>query len=172
MVNKAMKLIVLSILTLFLVTFAGKSLAVVDVNIPKGTRALVQIDENYVGKNLKIGDRIEATLLNDVKVEDKTILMSGSGAYIMVANAEASHFAGNGGVIKLENGAVYYKNRKHMFDFNCTIVGKEKEWVKVTTSAGIVFFPLLFFGLVKGGEAKIPVNKVYEIEFNGYSSAL
>ena len=165
MANKFRKIISLCLLIAFIsvqqVVFANE--------IPKGTKALVQLDNSYKGKQLNIGDKLDCRLINDVKVNGRTIIPSGSRAYLFVKDAESSHFAGGGGTIIIENGAVYTKDKRYMFNFSETVKGKDKEWVKVTLCTGIILWPLLLAGFVKGGQAKIPANKIYEVEFSGYS---
>lgn len=171
MANRFKKLTSLFILTVFSSTLLGSEVVLAG-EIPKGTKALIQIEQEYIGKNLKAGEEIQGRLVNDVKVNGRTIVKAGTPSYFVVKEAESSRFAGNGGIIQLENGSVYTNNSRYLFDFKETITGKEKEWVKVTMSTGVILFPLLLAGLVKGGQAEIPANKIYEIEFNGYSYEL
>lgn len=169
--NRFKRFSTLLVLTLFSSTLACRQ-AVFANDIPKGTKALIQVDNTYIGKKLKYDSRINATLVNDIKVNGKTIIKAGEPAFLNVADAESSHFAGNPGIIKLENGKVISNNIRYMFNFNETIYGKDKEWVRITTTSGVFLFPLFLFGLVKGGQAEIPANKVYEVEFSGYSYSM
>ena len=163
MENRFKKIISLCLLIAFIsvqqVVFANE--------IPKGTKALVQLENSYKGKQLNIGDRLDCRLINDVKVNGKTIIHSGSKVDLFIKDAESSHFAGGGGLIIIENGVVYAQDKRYMFDISETVNGKDKEWVKVTVCTGIILWPLLLFAFVKGSQAKIPANKIYEVEFIG-----
>lgn len=169
--NRFKRFSTLLVLTLFSSTLSCQQ-AVFANDIPKGTKALVQIEQKYTGKKLKAGNEIEGRLVNDVNVNGKTLIKAGSDTYLFVKDASSSRLAGNGGIIQIENGYIVYGDNRYMIDYTETINGKEKEWVKVTTSAGIILFPLLLAGFIKGGQAEIPVNKVFEVEFNGYSHSL
>lgn len=171
MANKTKKIISLSLLGAFISMFCSQQFVIAS-EIPKGTKALVQIDNSYTGKKLKREIQINATLVNDIKVNGKTIIEAGSPAYINIANAESSHFAGNPGIIELDNGEVLSNDTRYMFELHETIKGKDKEWARITTAAGVFLFPLFLCGLVKGGQAQIPLNKVYEVEFSGYSYSM
>ncbi len=42
------------------------------------------------------------------------------------------------------------------------IEGENKIWIKRTCAAGIILWPLLLFGFVKGGEAKLmPKDEIF-----------
>ena len=54
------------------------------------------------------------------------------------------------------------KGNKRKISFTKQIEGHDKNWVKGTCAAGIILWPLLLFGFVKGGEAKLmPKDEIY-----------
>ena len=70
---------------------------------------------------------------------------------------------GVGGKLLVANGYAYdTKGNKRKISFTKQIEGHDKNWVKGTCAAGIILLPLLLFGFVKGGEAKLmPKDEIY-----------
>ena len=109
--------------------------------------------DNVIQMNIK-----ENVIINGVKVfrvDDK--------ATINIVDYEKAGYWGNAGEIIIGNGYVFdAKGNKHKISINKKIEGKEKVWVKGVCCAGLLLWPLLLFGFVKGGEAKItPALEMY-----------
>lgn len=165
------KLLTLLLLTFFATTFyAPQVMAATLVKVPRGTRVLVQIDKQYTGKKLKMGDEIKAELVNDVVVNGKTVLAAGQEVYLLVDDAEPAHCWGRGGKIAISKAYTYGENERYMFDIRDEINGKDKAWVIPVSCVALILWPLLLCGFVKGKQAVIPANKIYEIRFdNAYT---
>lgn len=158
------KFLVLLLLIIF--AFTSKMAAIAST-IPQGTKALIRLDKSYTGKELNEGDQLTCKLVNDVKVDNKTIIKSNSQGYILVKKARNSQFAGGRGIIELENGFIFSNGIKYSFNFSETINGKQKNWVRLAMVPGIIILPFLCIGFVKGGQAKIHENKIFEVELSG-----
>lgn len=161
------KLFTMLLLAFFTTSFyAPQVMAATQVKVSRGTRVLVQIDKTYSGKKLKMGDEINATLVNDVIVSGKKVLAAGQDVYLLVDDAEPAHCWGRGGEIRISKAYTYGQNEKYMFSLSENVEGKDKAWVIPVSCVGFFLLPLLLVGFVKGGQAVIPANKIYEIRFD------
>ncbi len=165
------KLFTTLLLAFFVTTFyAPQVMAATEVKVPRGTRVIVQVKQNYTGKKLKAGDDIMAELVNDVVVNGKTVLAAGENVYLMIDEAEAAHCWGRGGQITISKAYIYGQNERYVFSLNENVSGKDKAWVVPVSCVGLFLWPLLLVGFVKGKQAEIPANKIYEIRFdNAYN---
>ena len=106
---------------------------------------------------------IQATIKDDVVYQGVTIFKSGDKAILTVQDFEKAGAWGVGGKLLVANGYAYdTKGNKRKISFTKQIEGHDKNWVKGTCAAGIILWPLLLFGFVKGGEAKLmPKDEIY-----------
>ena len=106
---------------------------------------------------------IQATIKEDVIYKGVKIFQEGDKAILTVQDYEKAGFWGNGGELLVSNGYVYdTKGNKRKIMYSKKIEGKDKNWVKATCAAGIILWPLLLFGFVKGGEAKLmPKDEIF-----------
>lgn len=165
------KLFTLLLLTFFTTTFyTPQVMAATQVKVPRGTRVLVQVKQTISGKKLKSGDDVEAQLVNDVVVGGKTILTAGENVYLYVNEAEPARCWGRGGQIVISKAYIYGEKEQYVFSINENVSGKDKSWVVPVSCVGLFLWPLLLVGFVKGKQAEIPANKIYEIRFdNAYN---
>lgn len=112
---------------------------------------------NSITTSKKIPDyNLQATIAEDVFYKGVKIFSSGDKAILTVQDSEKAGFFGNGGSLLVANGYAYdVKGNKRKISFTRNIDGKDKTWPKVLCTTGILLWPLLLFGFVKGGEAKL-----------------
>ena len=106
---------------------------------------------------------IQATIKEDVIYKGVKIFQEGDKAILTVQDYEKAGFWGNGGELLVSNGYAYdTKGNKRKIMYSKKIEGKDKNWVKGTCAAGLILWPLLLFGFVKGGEAKLmPKDEIF-----------
>ena len=102
---------------------------------------------------------IQMQITEDVIINGVKVFAADGKATLNIVDYESAGFFGNGGEMTIGNGYVYdTKGVKHKIVLTKKFEGKDKTWVKVTTAAGLILWPLLLFGFVKGGEAKLTPN--------------
>ena len=106
---------------------------------------------------------IQATIKEDVIYKGVKIFQEGDKAILTVQDYEKAGFWGNGGELLVSNGYAYdTKGNKRKIMYSKKIEGEAKNWVKGTCAAGLFLWPLLLFGFVKGGEAKLmPKDEIF-----------
>ena len=123
--------------------------------------------EYKTSKNIVAGEKIKAVIENDVKINDVVVFKKGNSAVIFVSDTKKSNFAGTAGEILLTNGKIIDANgAEHRIEYLSKIQGSEKTYPKVLLGAGLFIWPLLLFGFVKGGEAKLPQQTPIEVTLN------
>ena len=134
------------------------------VTVPAGTRVPIALLEQVTSKSVDAGEKIEAYVVEDYRYNNVLIFEKGARAYFNVSDVKKAGFFGNSGNIFLINGAVYDKNGKERgIDFSRKFVGDERTWPKVLVGVGIFIWPLLLFGFVKGGQAKVNTGHVFDV---------
>ena len=99
---------------------------------------------------------IQASIKDDVIYNGVKIFKSSDKAILTLQDYEKAGCWGNGGKLLVANGYAYdTKGNKRKISFTKQIEGHDKNWVKGTCAAGLILWPLLLFGFVKGGEAKL-----------------
>lgn len=132
------------------------------LTVKEGTEIVVV--PNAITTSKKIEEyKIQATISEDVLYKGVKIFKSGDKAILTIQDFEKAGFFGNGGKLLIANGYAFdAKGNKRKISFTKNIEGKDKTWVKVTTAAGLLLWPLLLFGFVKGGEAKLmPKDEIF-----------
>ena len=106
---------------------------------------------------------IQMHIKDDVIIKGVTVFKADGKATLNIVDYEKAGFFGNGGEITIGNGYAYdIKGNKHKILLTQKIEGKDKTWVKGVTAAGLLLWPLLLFGFIRGGEAKIiPAREFY-----------
>lgn len=113
---------------------------------------------------------IQATIKDDVIYQGVKIFKSGDKANLTIQDFEKAGAWGNGGKLLVANGYAYdTKGNKRKISFTKQIQGHDKNWVKGTCAAGIILWPLLLFGFVKGNEAKLmPKDEIYTTTMSSF----
>lgn len=134
------------------------------VKVSATTRIPLSLTEPMTSKTVEAGDKIEAYIVENVFVKNVLVFQKGDRAYFNVSDAKKAGFVGNAGNIYLINGVVFDANGfERGIDFNRKFVGEDKTWPKVLMGVGIFLWPLLLFGFVKGGQAKIGTGKIFDV---------
>ena len=158
-----MKRIIAIFLVLMLFNFYSPVIAAT-INVSAATRVPLVLTEQATSKTIEAGDKIEANVAEDVIINNVLVFRKGNRAYFNVSDAKKAGFVGNAGNIYLINGAVYDANGiERGIDYSRKFVGDERTWPKVLMGVGIFLWPLLLFGFVKGGQAKINTGKIFEV---------
>lgn len=134
------------------------------VKVKEGTSVYVTIDEKKTSKNTISGEKIKAKIADDVKVDDIVVFKKDDNALLYVSDVKSNGFLGNAGEILLFGAMVYdNKGNKHLSEIYYKIAGNEKTYPKVLMTTGLIIWPLLLFGFVRGGHAKIPQKYPIEV---------
>lgn len=158
------------ILSLFLlITFLNMCTPIYakTIEVKSGTSIPVTVKTEYTSKNVEAGQRINAIIDDNVKIDGVIVFKKGDNATLNISNVKKAYFVGLPGYMEIFEGSVTDINgEKHPIYINQEIKGEEKNWPKVLTGLGVVtvvLIPLALFGLVKGKEAKISPEKVMEV---------
>lgn len=136
------------------------------IEVREGTRIPITVKTEYTSKHVEAGQKINAIIDEDVLIDGVAVFKQGDNAIIKVSDAKKAGFVGIPGEIMLVNGEVIdAKGNKHSFEYNQKLTGEEKTWPKVCVGCGvfIILAPLVLFGFVKGGQAKVSPNKVIDV---------
>lgn len=120
----------------------------------------ITIIPNTLTSSGKIRDfSINATIKEDVFYKGNKIFKAGDKAILTVQDYKPAGCWGVGGKLLVANGYAYdIKGNKRRIVFSKNINGHDKNWVKGICCVGIIMWPFLLFGFVKGEEAKL-MNK-------------
>ncbi len=113
---------------------------------------------------------INAVIKEDVFYNGNKIFKAGDKALLMIQDYKPAGCWGIGGKLLVANGYAYdAKGNKRRISFSKNINGHDKNWVKGVCCAGLLLWPLLLFGFIKGEEAKL-MNKdeIYAITMNSF----
>ena len=134
------------------------------IKVKEGTSVYVTIDENKTSKNTISGEKIKAKIADDVKVDNTVVFKKDDNALLYVSDVKSNGFLGNAGEILLFGAMVYdKKGNKHSSEIYYKITGNDKTYPKVLMTTGLIIWPLLLFGFVRGGHAKIPQKYPIEV---------
>ena len=152
------------ILALFcLVAFCNlyTPLAANALQVPADTEITLIATQGVTSKNPN--NTIPMNIKDDVVINGVTVFKADGRATLNVVDFEKAGFFGNPGEFTVSNGYVYdAKGNKHKVLLTQKFEGKDKTWVKATTAVGLILWPLLLFGFVKGNEAKLnPSRELY-----------
>ncbi len=131
------------------------------VQVPADTEITLVSVQGVTSKNPN--NVIQMNIKDDVVIDGVTVFKADGRATLNVVDFEKAGFFGNAGEFTVSNGYAYdAKGNKHKILLTQKFEGKDKTWVKATTAVGLLLWPLLLFGFVKGGEAKlIPSRELY-----------
>lgn len=137
------------------------------IEVREGTRVPITVTSEYTSKTIESGQRINAIIEDDVKINNVIVFKKGDNAILNISDVKKAGFVGMSGMMEIVNGSVTdIHGEKHSIDFEQTIVGEEKNWPKACVGLGVitvVLIPLALFGFVRGGQAKISPSKVIEV---------
>ncbi|UKI42567.1 MAG: hypothetical protein L6V95_06630 [Candidatus Melainabacteria bacterium] len=113
-------------------------------------------------KTLYLEKKLKAKIADDVKVDNTIVFKKDANALLYVSDVKSNGFLGNAGEILLFGATVYdNKGNKHSSEIYYKIAGNDKTYPKVLMTTGLLIWPLLLFGFVRGGHAKIPQKISY-----------
>ena len=141
------------------------------IQVKEGTRIPVVVTCLKTSKNTVAGEKINAKIQNDIKINGVVIFKKDDNAIINVSDVKKSGFVGNPGEILLVNGNITDANgNTHNIEYQHKITGEEKTYPKVLLGVSIFFlFPLALFGFVKGGDAKVVQHTPIDVSLrNGF----
>lgn len=135
------------------------------VNVQSGTE--IQVSPTAKVSSSDGAANIPVEVNEDVVVNGVTVFKEGAKGIINITDSEEAGFFGNSGEMLLLNGYIYdAKGTKRKISFAKKIKAKDKTWVKVTTCCGILLWPLLLFGFVKGKNASVTPGKIFDVTTN------
>jgi hypothetical protein len=131
------------------------------VQVPADTEITLISQQGVTSKNPD--NTIPMHIKEDVIINGVTVFKADGRATLNLVDSEKAGFFGNPGEMTISNGYAYdTKGNKHKIIVTKKFEGRDKTWVKVTTAAGLLLWPLLLFGFVKGNEAKLtPAIEIY-----------
>lgn len=135
------------------------------IEVKSGMRVPVTVKSEFTSKNVEAGQKIEAIVEDDVLVNNVAVFKRGAPATINISDVKKAKFVGIPGEIYIVNGeAIDANGNRHLIEYSQKIIGEEKNWPKVCVGCGlfIILAPLVLFGFVKGGQAKISPSKEIE----------
>lgn len=139
------------------------------LTVKDGVEIVVVPNEVVTTKDLR-DYNIRATIQGDVVYKGVKIFKDGDKAILTVQDFEKASYWGNGGEMLVSNGYAFdTKGNKRKISFSKKIEGKEKGWVKGVCAAGLLLWPLLLFGFVKGGDAKLmPKDEIWATTMSSF----
>jgi len=125
------------------------------VQVPAGTRVMLQTTSTISPATANVGDTIELTVINDVIVGGKTVVKAGARATGEITNAKERGMIG----IAAELGFVVRSCQAAdgttiMLTGNKFVKGKDK----MVMSIGLALICCILFALMKGGDAMVPAG--------------
>lgn len=142
------------------------------VKVNEGTKVPIVVTYLKTSKNTIAGEKINAAIEDDVKINNVVVFKKGDSAVLNVVDVKKSGFIGTPGEIQIVNGKIRDANGEdHNIEYFHKITGEEKTYPKVLLGVSIFFlFPLALFGFVKGGDAKVvqhtPIDVTVKNSFN------
>lgn len=156
---------IVSLLLVVLIIHINATMCIgVPIKVKEGTSVYVTVNENKPSKNTVSGEKIKAKIADDVKVDNTVVFKKDDNALLYVSDVKSNGFLGNAGEILLFGATVYdNKGSKHSSEVYYKIAGNDKTYPKVLMTTGLLIWPLLLFGFVRGGHAKIPQKYPIEV---------
>ena len=126
--------------------------------IPSGT--LVVVEPQYVidADNLKTGDTVKFSVVQNVKVDNKVMLKSGTEVIAKATKVKNNWLLGIPGELQISDFQIVTENNE-IIRLRGTILdkGTERYWANV---GWFFMFPLLF---IKGNDGKIQLNTAHHL---------
>lgn len=135
------------------------------MQVPANTVIPITLENLETSKTTVTGGTINATISEDVIINNVKVFKEGDKATLNVLEAKKAGFVGIPGEITISGGKVFdAKGVAHRVDYTHKYEGEEKTWPKVMLGCGvfIILAPLALFGFVKGGQAKILPSTVID----------
>lgn len=157
-----MKKILTSFVIICFVGFNSSCMAA-KVFVPANTSIYISPIDTVTSKDKNV-DNIDATILEDVVINNTLIFRVGDKANLHIGEIEKAHCWGNPGKLVVSNGYAYdVKGNKHKIMISKNYYGEEKTWPKACGVISIfLLWPLALCGFVHGGQAV--VSALSEIE--------
>lgn len=135
------------------------------VNVTTATKIPLTFNKLTTSKTAEAGQKIEAMVAEDVKINDTIVFKKGGRAYLNLSESKKAGMLGNPGKLIVMNGQAYDANEEpRSIEFYQTFVGEEKTYPKVLLGVSVfLLFPLALFALVKGGQAQIKTGEIFEV---------
>lgn|GEM_PF-3619773 len=134
-----------------------------NVFVPANTSIHISPIDTVTSKDKNV-DTINATIMEDVAINNIVIFRAGDKANLHIGEIEKARCWGAAGKLVISNGYVYdVKGVKHKIIISKNYYGEEKTWPK---TCGIVslflLWPLAFCGFVHGGQAVVSASSEIE----------
>lgn len=154
---KMKKIVTFLLLIAFLNTQAICFAADNSVKVNGGINIPVVVTYLKTSKNTVAGEKINASVEEDIKINEVVVFKKGDKVTLNVADVKKSGFVGNPGEMLIVNGKIFDTNGdEHNIEYYHKITGEEKTYPKVLLGVSLFFlWPLALFGFVKGGDAKV-----------------
>lgn len=141
---------ILTILFLQIQTFA--------LNMPSGTPVVVQPQKVIDADEVKEGDNVKFTVIQPVKVNDETIINTGTEVNAKIVKRKNNGLLGIPGELEIsEFNILTPENEIIRLTGTVTDKGEGRYWANV----GWIFIITIPVVFIKGNDAKIPVNRTY-----------
>lgn len=141
------------------------------IKVKEGMRIPLVITYLKTSKNTIAGEKINAVIQDDIKLNGVLVFKKDGVAVLNVADVKKAGFIGIPGEMVLIGGKVADLNGdEHNIEFQHKITGEEKTYPKVLLVTSLFFlFPLALFAFVKGGDAKLIQHAPLEVTLrNGF----
>lgn len=144
----------------------GTPAPVSTIEVKKDTRIPITVKSEVSSKNIKAGQKIDAIIDEDVKINNVVIFKKGDKATINISEVKKAGFIGIAGEVAFVDGKVTdVKGEEHTIDYKRRIFGEDKLYPKFCLFCGvfIILAPLVLFGFVKGGQAKVYPSQIINV---------
>lgn len=139
----------------------------VKVVVPDGTRVELELTSTIVGKNTNVGSRVDFTVVQAVKVNGRTVIDRGASAWGKVTNKKKGRRWGRAGKLEIAlEGVTGVDGRQIPIRGEQSKKGGNR--VVLVVVLVILLFPIgLLFGLLRGGNARIPAGTKLSVSVQG-----
>ena len=134
------------------------------IKIKSKTKVPVIVTHVVTSKNVHTGQKIEAQICRNIVINNVTVFKDGDRAVLNVMYSKKAGILGVPGKMTIRDGEVFDINGKeYKVDLEQILTGKSKLYPKILSTISLFFlWPLLFFALVRGGEAEVPTGTPIE----------
>lgn len=126
--------------------------------IPSGTLVVVQPQYEIDADDLKTGDTVKFSVVQNVKVDNKVVIKSGTEVIAKTTKVKNNGILGIPGELQISDFQILTENNE-IIRLRGTILdkGTERYWANV---GWFFMFPLLF---IKGNDGKIQLNTAHNL---------
>ena len=150
----------LMMILLFLMRLMGMSQTVPQAKLPEGTEVRLKLMQALSSGTVQAGQTVSFQVLDEIKIDDATVIAEGAPAWGTVTEAEGKKTMGRGGKLAIQIDYVKaVDGSKVPLRANSVAQGKGRgAAVGVATTASVLFFwpAAPFFLLMKGKNVEIP----------------